>query len=124
MNRFAFFDKLILLEKLIRQECTGTPDQLAERLSVSRRTVYNMIDILESYDAKIEFIRRRQTFCYTDGKFVDITIDIKLLTDMTAEELVEVSGGAKLNSSLFYSVLFSCTEELYLCSRKYFTAYE
>jgi len=120
MSRFDFFDKLIFLEKLIRQECSGTPDELAERLSVSRRTVYNMIDILESYGATISFSRRRQTFHYTNGKFVDIAVDIRLLTDITAEEMVEISGGTKINSSLFSSVLFSCTEEMYLCSRKYF----
>ena len=81
MSRLAFFDKLTLLEKLIRQEKTGTPDELSVRLSVSRVTLHRMIDDLKVFGVEIMYCRTRRSYCYQGNKVIDIRIKTKALTE-------------------------------------------
>lgn len=52
----SFFEKLSLIERvdqLIRLKATGTADDLAKKLGISRRYVYLIIDMMKSMDAPI-----------------------------------------------------------------------
>jgi len=118
MSRFKFIDRLILLEKLIRQRRTGTPDELAQRLSVSRSALYRKIDELNSYGAEIQFCRTRNSFYYGGDIVIDIFFRPKLLAEttgieeMNVEEMKNISGGHKLFSKIFSPVPFFGTEML------------
>jgi len=81
MSRFKFLDKMILLEKLVRQGKTGTPDELTKRLSVSRSTMHRMIDEMNILDAKVVYCRARKSYCYDGDKVVEIYIKTKPLTE-------------------------------------------
>jgi len=97
--KFAnFLNKLILIEKLIRQKRTGTPNELARRLSVSRGTLYNIIEVLETHGASIKFSRTDKTFHYDDSAVVNIFFEIKL-EEMSKEEMQNTNGGSKMFSS-------------------------
>jgi hypothetical protein len=63
----SFIDKLNLIERidqLIRLKATGTADELAEKLRISRRNVYMIIDLMKSMDAPILYDITRKTFYY------------------------------------------------------------
>ncbi|MCL2414972.1 MAG: HTH domain-containing protein [Bacteroidales bacterium] len=77
MNGIEKLKTLAALEKLIRQECTGTPKQLARRLSISERTLYRKIEILKSHGSEIKFSRIRNTFYYSNDEVVDVHFSIK-----------------------------------------------
>jgi len=65
-----YFNRLDQLHSLIRRKATGTPVQLAKKLSVSERTVFAYISILKNQGAQIKFSRHRQSYYYTmDGTF-------------------------------------------------------
>ncbi|MDD3077939.1 MAG: HTH domain-containing protein [Paludibacter sp.] len=64
MNVFKDFTCLQRLHELVLLEKTGTPQQLAKRLGISRATLYVMIDQLKSIDMEIVYSRKTQTFCY------------------------------------------------------------
>ena len=52
----SFIEKVQLLERmdqLIRLKSTGTPIELADRLNVSRSTIYEIIECLKSLGAEI-----------------------------------------------------------------------
>jgi bacteriocin-like protein len=102
---FDFFEKVNVLNQHIRRGYTGTPDDLAKRLSVSRGTLYKIINGLKSRGVEIEYCRNRCTFFYNNDVVVDIRIEIKGLTDMNDDELKNISGGSKLFSfrSFFYT---------------------
>jgi len=42
-----YFDKIEKIDTLIKLENTGTPAQLAEKLNVSVRQVYSLIDLIK-----------------------------------------------------------------------------
>ncbi|GAO41958.1 HTH domain-containing protein [Flavihumibacter petaseus] len=63
-------DRLDRLDNLIRTKSTGTPQDLANKLNISRSTLYEYIGLLKSMGAPISFCRRRNSFYYeVEGKF-------------------------------------------------------
>ena len=62
-----FLEKLQVIERvdqLIRMKATGSPDALAEKLNVSRRCVYDIIDVMKRMDAPIAYDSSRKSFYY------------------------------------------------------------
>jgi predicted DNA-binding transcriptional regulator YafY len=64
MDNFERIDRLYDIHRLIQREETGVPDDLAEKLHLCRRQMYNLREELISYGAKIEYSRIRRTFFY------------------------------------------------------------
>jgi predicted DNA-binding transcriptional regulator YafY len=65
-----YFDRLDHLNSLIRKRATGTPEELAQKLNVSERTIFEYIEILRSLGADIKYSRDRMSYYYTnDGTF-------------------------------------------------------
>lgn len=63
-------NRLEYLDHLIRIKGTGTPEQLAGKLKISRRSLYNHIRLLKEHGAPIMFCRKRGSYYYTeDGRF-------------------------------------------------------
>lgn len=100
MNFVEIIERINRLHKLIEQERTGTPTDLAKKLGISRSTLYNMIEELKSYDAPIEYSRSRGTFYYTKGFDMDIQLSFGKIHDES--ELKKINGGSKV----FHSVHF------------------
>jgi len=112
MKPFDFLDKLCVLNKLIRMEHTGTPSEFAERLSISRSTLYEIIEELKARGVEIKYCRTRCTFYYNNDVFLDIHFNIKPLTDIDdASELKNISGG-----SFFFFRPFHWTETPLFCT--------
>jgi predicted DNA-binding transcriptional regulator YafY len=65
-----YFNRLEYLDYLIRIKATGNPDILARKLNISKRTVYEYIDILKSLEAPILYDKHKETYYYTEiGRF-------------------------------------------------------
>jgi transcriptional antiterminator len=63
----ALFDKLAKLEylnQLIGRESTGTPKELSRKLNVTERTVYNLLEVLRIYGAKITYSASKESFIF------------------------------------------------------------
>ena len=63
----TFIEKLNLIERidqLIRLRATGTADDLATKLQISRRNVYIIIELMKSMDAPILYDIYKKTFYY------------------------------------------------------------
>ena len=62
-----FLEKLQLIERvdaLIKRKATGSAKELASRLNLSRRCVYDIINIMKSMSAPIEYCKQRSTYYY------------------------------------------------------------
>jgi len=57
-------NKLTYLHTLIEQQATGTSAQVADRLGVSRRTLFGYLEILKEKGAPIAFCWKRKTYYY------------------------------------------------------------
>ena len=96
MTKFENLESLILMEKLIRQRRTGTPNELARRLCISRSALYDIIDELKMRGVEIKYCRTCGSFCYNGDAFLDIRFAITEINDR--EEMKNISGGYKVFS--------------------------
>ena len=65
-----YFNRLEYLDYLIRTKATGSPRVLAQKLNISRRTVFEYIEILKSLEAPIVYDRHNETYYYAErGSF-------------------------------------------------------
>jgi biotin operon repressor len=58
-------NKLTFLHTLLEQQATGTAAQVADRLGVSRRTLFVYLEFLKEKGAPIDYCRKRRTYFYT-----------------------------------------------------------
>ncbi|WP_363322556.1 HTH domain-containing protein [uncultured Tenacibaculum sp.] len=63
-----FLQKIQVIERvdrLIQLKSTGTADDLSRRLSVSRRSVYNILELMRNMGAPIEYCQITRTYYYS-----------------------------------------------------------
>lgn len=66
------FSKLQQADQLIRLKATGTPKEFAERLQVSERALYLLIEEMKSFDFPIDYSKTRGSYYYTEeGRMQD-----------------------------------------------------
>ena len=90
----TFLEKLKTVERvdqLIRLKATGTPDELAIKLGVSRSTVYEIIECMKSMNAEIKYCKATRSFCYESDKVLAIGF----------VEKSKIRGGEKISVNLF-----------------------
>ncbi|HEY0740625.1 MAG TPA: hypothetical protein VGD40_04150 [Chryseosolibacter sp.] len=85
MSLFKYIDRVKTIHKLIEAERTGTSDEFAARVHISRSLLMEHLrELREVYNAPINYCRRRQTFYYSSA--------FRLRVDITAE-IDQVKGG-------------------------------
>ena len=72
-SHFKAIECLCRIHHFIMQEHTGNPDEFAERLHISRRTLYNILEGLKDRGAYIKYDRTRRTFYYKSEFDMTIT---------------------------------------------------
>ncbi len=77
------------LDKLIEQACTGTPDELAVRLQISRTQLYTFLESLKFLGAPIKYNRCIQSFYYTANFKLRIDISIKAIPPKRVKSFME-----------------------------------
>lgn len=85
------------IDELVRNEKTGTPEQLAQKLCISRRQLYYIIDELKLMGAPIEYNILKKTYQYIKECEVNIDIEIKILDE---KEQREIFGGFSYQSAI------------------------
>jgi predicted DNA-binding transcriptional regulator YafY len=107
---FKQLNRLQQIDQLIRQKRTGNADDLAEKLHISRRQVYNWIEELKNYGLEIEYKREIKSFVYLKPYQINITLDIR---ELTVEETTEIEAGINfLKKNLF--VPLNDTNSIYI----------
>ena len=102
MKVFEYLDRISLLHKLVSGERTGTPEELARRIGVSRTTLYELIDELKSRGAPIEYSKSAKSFFYSQPYDIAVTCTLRPLNFI---EEKENAGGVEI----FFEILFSRT---------------
>jgi hypothetical protein len=86
-------EKLLTLErlhKLIKNQYNGSAEDYAKKLNISRATLFNYLDELTFFGAKITYKRTLNCFVYLNEFVLKITIETDLLDD---EEMKKIAGG-------------------------------
>ena len=90
-----FMEKLRVIERvdgLIRRKATGTADELAARLGVSRSTVFELFNCMKDMGAEIEYNETKKSYCYR--------VDKQLLIGYTRTDKLK---GGRINKFLVQS---------------------
>ncbi|MDP4207206.1 MAG: HTH domain-containing protein [Bacteroidota bacterium] len=59
-----YLNRIKLLDQLIRQQNTGTPKELALKLGLGERQVYNLIEELKEMGTPVQYSRCLKTYYY------------------------------------------------------------
>lgn len=73
--------RLNKLHKLIKMQNTGTPQELANRLHISKRHLYNVLDDLKMLGAKIGYSRNNCTFYYKNHFDLNLYLQVEYLDE-------------------------------------------
>lgn len=109
-----FIEQVKLLERvdqLIRLKATGSPKELAARLEVSERTVYNIMENLRDLGIELYYCETRRSYCY-NGNF-----RIQFLIKAIDNKGEVIGGENKLN--IFLLLQNFCSDSPHLCSETF-----
>lgn len=115
MALHSYLNRIQRLDALIRQKRTGSPKELARKLGISERWLYNFLDEIKSeLDCPIRYNRMKRSYVYEKpGKVLIGFWNVEELNSVNAKK---INGGAviqKKSSHCIYPfsmrVYFSCT---------------
>lgn len=89
MNLLEQINRIERLDQLIRMKATGTPAQLASRLKISKRTLYNILDFIKRQGAEVYYCRTQQSFCYQKDVYFHFGFTVEKV------HLRRIKGGEK-----------------------------
>jgi len=104
----TFIEKLEQIERvdaLIRRKGTGSPRSLAEKLSVSERYIYNLINLMKDMGAPVYFCNSQNSYCYSEA----VKFSLGFLPDRRDYE--KIVGG---KSNYFSSLHDRCSNRIYI----------
>lgn len=77
MKVFEFIDVVAMFHSYMKHGNTGNADAFAEKLGISRASLFNLINELKDYGIEIEYSREYQTYRYAEPDKVEINITIR-----------------------------------------------
>lgn len=98
MKTLKNLERLQHLHNLIESENTGTPAEIAEKLNVSERLVFNLIDQLKDLEANICYDRKSRTYYYYEEFKLKINISVTVISN---NELTEIFAGTYFSRNNF-----------------------
>ncbi|MCG8579937.1 MAG: HTH domain-containing protein [Bacteroidales bacterium] len=101
MKALRHLERLQLIYDIIEKGFTGSPDELASKLRISRRTLYENIEVIKEYGIEIDYCRTRKTFRILNDKSFKIVFEIVVLDK---EQQRNINGGTvSLSIPCFFS---------------------
>ncbi len=101
MNFVKQIERFQILSKLIHEQNTGSPEELANRLNLSRRQLYNYIEELGDLGIEIRYSRKYNSFYFENNKKLEIYFNLEVIE---TDERIKTNGGKHMN---FLSCFFS-----------------
>ncbi|MFN4000009.1 HTH domain-containing protein [Algoriphagus sp.] len=99
-------ERLQLLNKLVKEKRTGSPEELAERLGLSRRQLYSYLEFLKDYGMDIVYSRKTNSFIFNNGKELEIVFQFQVLEEDVSKEI----NGGKILENIFPCCFFARSE--------------
>ena len=90
MQLFETIDRAQRIHRMIQKSATGTPAEFAERLHISRRSLYYLLDELKDFGAEIAYDRTKCTFYYANNFELELIIKV---SPLTSKEKSYIYGG-------------------------------
>ncbi len=82
LSVISYIERINRVYRLIRMERTGSLDELASLLRVSKRTINNYLEELRLMGAEIRFSRRRNTYYFGNNFVLHATVEARIDADV------------------------------------------
>jgi predicted DNA-binding transcriptional regulator YafY len=89
-------NRLDRLDYFIGRQSTGTADELAQKLGISRRQLYNYLDEMKVLGVEVEYDRFAKTYRYKGNMRLKISVRAEMLSPC---EAVSVNGGGYIHKN-------------------------
>lgn len=101
MKIFEQIYRLQRIDQLIRMESTGCPQELANKLEISVSTLYELLNCLKQFGAKIYYNRVKISYAYEEPT--------ELIFKIEKKKLSKVIGGFKTTpeKSEYFNLILS-----------------
>lgn len=103
MKIFEYIDRVNLLDKLIAAKRTGTPEELAKRINLSKSRLLRVIEDLKLMGAPITYSRQSKTYYYTTNYKMHIILEF---TTLGESDMKEINGGSIVFNSNLLNAFF------------------
>ncbi|HYQ59075.1 MAG TPA: hypothetical protein VEP89_17155 [Draconibacterium sp.] len=90
MKALEQLERLQRINELIKAEKTGTPDEFANSLYISRRQLYEYINIIKDFGVEVNYSKQRRTFYLSNGQEINVECGIKVVSKQHAKS---INGG-------------------------------
>lgn len=87
---FKQIERIQYIDNLIQKRKTGNAKELSNKVGVSRRHIYRIIENLKDLGVPIEFSKIDNSFIYEKPCRIDIKFQVKFLTE---DECLDINGG-------------------------------
>ncbi len=88
MNFMKQIERIKRVDMYIRHKTTGDPGEFSNKLNISKRQLYRIIEELKDYGAPIEYNRSLRTFYYKDGDFeMKVNFSMQFITEKDKREI-------------------------------------
>ena len=98
MKTVKQFFRIQNLHRLIKCEQTGSSKDLAHKLHISERQLFNILKELRIMGVPIIYSRKLKSYKYQSECELEIHISIKILTD---KEVIDIFGGSINSFEIF-----------------------
>lgn len=105
MKAFEQLERLKRMNRLIKEEHTGTPQEFAYYLGISERLLYKLIEEINDLGMDVKYSRIRNTFYYDTEYELEISYSFRVISP---QKLKLINGGNVKKTSL----LFLCSEAM------------
>ena len=73
-----YFERIKMIDYLIKIKATGSPPQLARRLTISESTLYEYLAFMKKCGAPISYCKHRCSYYYEEEGYFNLEFNMKL----------------------------------------------
>lgn len=81
MNFIDHVEKIKIMHELISSERTGSPNEFAKKMEISKKGIYNTIIFLKNFDAPIRYCAVKRSFYYSSFFDLELKFSIKIINE-------------------------------------------
>lgn len=88
MNFIKQIERIKRVDTHIKHKTTGDPEEFSNKLEISKRQLFRIIEELKDYGAPIEYDRSLKTFYYKDNNFeMKVNFTMQFITEQDEKEI-------------------------------------
>jgi len=87
MKAFEQLERIRKIIRLIKYEKTGTPEEFADSLRISKRRLYDHLENFRDLGVRIDYSKERNTYFFSNGNELELHYSFKLISKEKEEEI-------------------------------------